>query len=81
MKVFFLLVSLSLFLPALPNAQVIDSTFCDVLANPQSLDGIIVRVKGTVIAGFEEFVVKDAGCGQSINAIWLSYPEGSKMAG
>lgn len=67
------------FVPALLNAQVTDSTICDILANPQSLDGKVVRVKGTVIVGFDEFVVKDASCGQSINAVWLSYPEGAKM--
>ena len=29
-------------------------------------------------AGFDEFVVKDAGCNQSVNAIWIAYPEGTK---
>src|SRR5262249_24799856 len=35
-------------------------------------------MKGTVVAGFDEFVIKDTNCNQSLNAIWLSYPEGSK---
>jgi len=64
----------SVFLPA----QVADVTTCDILANPQSFDGKIVRVKGTVSAGFDEFVLKDAACNQPINAIWLAYPEGTK---
>ena len=45
-------------------AQVVDTTVCDVLKNPKSFDGKIVRIKGTVVAGYDEFIVKDAGgCG------------------
>jgi hypothetical protein len=55
-----------------------DVTTCDILAKPESFDGKIVRVKGTVSAGFDEFVLKDATCNQPINAIWLAYPEGTK---
>jgi hypothetical protein len=64
----------SVFLPA----QVVDVTTCDILANPQSFDGKTVRVKGTVSAGFDEFVLKDGACNQPINAIWLAYPAGTK---
>lgn len=60
------------------SAQVVDSTVCDILANPQSYDGKIVRVKGVVIAGFEEFAIEGLGCNQVVNAIWLDYPEGTK---
>ncbi len=59
-------------------AQVVDASICDILANPQSFDGKIVRVKGMVAAGFEEFALKDAACNQPLNAIWLAYPEGTK---
>jgi hypothetical protein len=59
-------------------AQVVDTTVSDILANPQSFDGKIVRVKGVVIAGFEEFAVRGSGCNQAVNAIWLAYPEGTK---
>ena len=55
-----------------------DSTVCDILANPQSYNGKIVRIKGIVIAGFEEFAVKGSGCNQAVNALWLAYPEGTK---
>ena len=68
----FLMIPLSL------SAQVVDSTVCDIIANPQSFDGRIVRIKGIVIAGFEEFAVKGSGCNQMVNSIWLSYPEGAK---
>jgi len=60
------------------SAQVVDASVCDILANPQTFDGKIVRVKGTVSAGFDEFVVRDTTCNQPISAIWLSYPEGTK---
>jgi hypothetical protein len=59
-------------------AQTVDATVCDILKSPQSFDGKIVRIKGTVVAGFDQFVIKGDGCGQHVNAIWLSYPEGTK---
>jgi hypothetical protein len=63
-------------------AQVVDTTVCDVVKKPAPFDGKIVRIKGTVIAGFDEFVIKDAttdpNCGYPVNAIWLAYPQGSK---
>src|SRR5438132_3767916 len=64
--------------PSSSRAQIMDSTVCDILANPQSYNGKIVRIKGIVIAGFEEFAVKGSGCNQAVNALWLAYPEGTK---
>jgi hypothetical protein len=58
--------------------QAVDVTVCEILKNPLSFNGKMVRIKGTVAAGFDQFVVKGTGCGQHVNAIWLSYPEGSK---
>jgi hypothetical protein len=72
--IFVCLVAAAGFLPA----QTVDTTVCDILAHPKSFDGKMVRIKGTVIAGFDEFVVKDASCKQPVNAIWLAYPAGSK---
>jgi hypothetical protein len=60
------------------HAQVVDTTVCDILKNPTSFNGKMVRIKGTVEAGFDQFVVKGANCGQKVDDIWLSYPEGSK---
>ena len=77
MKSFLLTLVLCLAASTLSNAQITDASVCDILANPQSFDGKIVRVKGTVIAGFDEFVIKGSGCGQAVNAIWLAYPEGT----
>ncbi len=59
------------------NAQVMDASVCAILANPQSFNGKIVRVKGTVVAGFEEFAIRGTGCNQPVNAIWLAYPGGT----
>lgn len=78
----FLVVALTLMsclmAPSFLSAQVVDSTVCEILANPQSFDGKMVRIKGTVIAGFEEFAITGWGCNQTINSIWLAYPEGAK---
>jgi hypothetical protein len=60
------------------HAQAVDTTVCAILQNPQSFNGKIVRIKGTVAAGFDQFVVRGVGCGQQVNDIWLSYPEGIK---
>jgi hypothetical protein len=59
-------------------AQVVDTTVCEVLKNPKSFDGKMVRIKGTIGSGFDQFVIKGASCGQYVDAIWLAYPEGSK---
>jgi hypothetical protein len=64
-----------------PAPQVTDTTVCDVVRKPAPFDGKIVRIKGTVVAGFDEFVIKDAAdpnCGFEVNAIWLAYPQGTK---
>jgi hypothetical protein len=61
------------------QAQAVDATVCAVLKNPKSFDGKIVRIKGIVIAGFDEFAIKDTSpCGFQVDAIWLSYPQGTK---
>ena len=72
---------LSCGLRAQAPAQVVDTTVCDVVKKPASFDGKMVRIKGTVVAGFDEFVIKDSAdpnCGFPVNAIWLSYPQGTK---
>jgi hypothetical protein len=62
-------------------AQVVDTTVCDVVKKPGPFNGKMVRIKGTVVAGFDEFAIKDAtdpNCGFQVNAIWLLYPQGTK---
>lgn len=60
------------------QAQVVDTTVCDVLKDPASFNGKIVRIKATVVAGFDQFVIQDQTCHHAVNTIWLSYPEGTK---
>jgi len=60
------------------HAQAVDATVCDVLQNPANYNGKIVRIKGTVAASLDRFAIEGTGCGQRINDIWLSYPEGTK---
>jgi hypothetical protein len=60
------------------SAQAVNTTVCDVLAHPKSFDGKIVQIKGTVQADFDQFAIVDTSCRQSVNAIWLEYPTGTK---
>jgi hypothetical protein len=49
------------------------------MKSPKSFDGKIVRIKGTVVAGFDDFIIKDSSpCGYQVDGIWLSYPQGTK---
>jgi len=62
-------------------AQVVDATVCDVVQKPAPFDGKMVRIKGVVIAGFDEFAIRDAkdpNCGYPVDVIWLEYPQGTK---
>ncbi len=63
------------------RAQVTDVNVCDVVKNPASFDGKMVRITGTVVAGFDQFIIEDAkdpNCGFPVDGIWLSYPAGAK---
>ena len=60
------------------SAQTVEAKVCDILAHPKDFDGKMVRITGTVVAGFDEFMIRDTGCKQSVNAIWLAYPAGTK---
>jgi hypothetical protein len=63
--------------PAAP----VETTVCDVVKKPASFDGKMVKIKGTVVVGFDHFIVTDAAdpnCGFQENGIWLDYPQGTK---
>ncbi len=60
------------------KAQVVDTTVCEILKNPISFNNKIVRIKGKIAAGFDQFAIAGPECGQKVNAIWLAYPEGTK---
>jgi len=78
---FFAILGLGCALRAQAPAAVTDTTVCDVVKKPAPFDGKMVRIKGTVVVGLDEFVIKDAAdpnCGYQVNAIWLAYPQGTK---
>ncbi len=77
MKRLFAIALISLFSCSL-QAQVVDATVCAVLQNPATYNGKMVRIKGTVSASLDRFAIEGAGCGQRIDDIWLTYPEGTK---
>jgi hypothetical protein len=81
MKRYFVVACLLFGLGSGLHAQVVDTTVCDVVKKPESFNGKMVRIKGTVAAGFDEFAIRDAtdpNCGYPVDAIWLSYPQGTK---
>jgi hypothetical protein len=55
------------------SSQVVDASACDILANPQSFDGKTVRIKGTVIAGFDEFAGKERDAGSGLDNFGARY--------
>lgn len=59
-------------------AQPVQTSICEILAHPSAYDGKMIEVTSTVVAGLDEFVVKDRSCGRQVDGIWLSYPEGTK---
>src|SRR4051794_5598906 len=78
-RMHFLVLSVLIAAPHASAADVIDTSLCDVLKDPASFDGKMVRIKAaTVLAGFDEFVAKPQGCESASGALWLAYPEGSK---
>ncbi|MGH9598823.1 MAG: hypothetical protein ACRD27_03095, partial [Terracidiphilus sp.] len=60
------------------QAQVVDTSVCDILKNPASFNGKMVRVKATVSVGFDQFIVRGKDCGQPVDGIWLAYPPKAK---
>ncbi len=63
------------------RAQTVDTTVCAVLKNPTAFNGKMVSIKGTVVSGFDQFVVNDGNCGLPVNGIWITYPAGTKAKG
>jgi hypothetical protein len=60
------------------HAQAVETTVCAVLKNPRAFDGRMVRIKGIVVAGLDQFVLNDGDCGRQVNSIWLAWPQGAK---
>ena len=81
MKRYFVAACLLLVFGCAVYAQVVDTTVCDVVKKPAPFNGKMVRIKGTVVAGLDQFMIKDStdpNCGYQVNAIWLAYPQGTK---
>ena len=78
MKRLFSLTVFAAFAACTVHAQAVSTTVCDVIKNPASFDGKTVTIKGTVVAGFDQFVLNDGDCGKEVSGIWLEYPAGSK---
>ncbi len=64
-------------------AQVVETTVCDILANPATFDGKTVRVRGKVVLLTEDFSITEQCPGKAeAGAIWLEYgfPEPSPIS-
>lgn len=57
-------------------AQPIDTTVCAIGAAPEAFDGKTVRVRATVLAGFEVFAIRDRDV-ESCHSMWLQIPNGA----
>lgn len=55
-------------------AQVVETTVCEVLANPAAFDGKTVRIRGQVILQMEDFSLAEQCPGKTdVSTIWLEY--------
>ena len=78
MKRLFAFTAFAVFAACSLHAQATNTTVCDVMKNPASFNGKTVTIKGTVVAGFDQFVLNDGDCNKEVSGIWLEYPAGSK---
>lgn len=78
MKRLFVLAFLLSALACGASAQAVDTTVCAVLKDPASFNGKTVRIKGTVAANFDQFIITDGDCGKDADGIWLAYPQGTR---
>jgi hypothetical protein len=56
----------------------VDTTICDIAVHPQDFDGKAVRLRATVLAGFEVFAIRDPQ--NDCANIWLSFAGGGPEA-
>jgi hypothetical protein len=50
----------------------ISITLCQIVRNPEQFDGKMVRVRATVVTGFEASILNDNTCGSDAS-VWFSY--------
>jgi hypothetical protein len=60
-------------------AQPVQTSVCEITQSQASFDGKIVRLRATVVSGFEAFGIRDPG-NETCATIWLSYPGGGPVA-
>jgi len=60
------------------NDRPLETKLCDVMAKPDSFDGRLVRLRATIVSGFEVFAIKDPR--EDCQWIWLTYPGGGPSA-
>jgi hypothetical protein len=60
-------------------AQPVQTSVCEVTQSPASFDGKMVRLRATVVSGFEAFGIRDPS-NDKCATIWLSYPGGGPVA-
>lgn len=73
-KVYFLLLSVLLSLARAVRAQEapLDVPYCALAQDPVSFDGKMIRVRGTLSVGFEDFTLVDKDC-KTNQGIWLEF--------
>src|SRR2546423_5314810 len=68
-----------LMLVSVASAQSVQTSVCEVTKSPTSFDGKIVRLRATVVSGFEAFGIRDPA-NEKCDVIWLTYPGGGPVA-
>jgi hypothetical protein len=57
-----------------------DTTLCDLAQNLERFEGKLVRVRGTILVGMEQFELTAAECSERlIDTVWLEYGKGLKQ--
>jgi hypothetical protein len=52
----------------------ISTTLCEIAKDPSAFDGKLIRVRGTIISGFEAFTLTDKTCASDYR-VWLESKE------
>jgi hypothetical protein len=60
-------------------AKPVPTSVCEIARSPASFDGKLVRLRATVVSGFEAFGIDDPN-NKKCGMIWLSYPGGGPVA-
>lgn len=64
----------------LAAATAADLTPCDIFKSLDAYDGKMVRIRATVINGFEVFALCDVRTARDCGRLWLTYADGGPDA-